>query len=91
MAPYQVQSRYNFLRGSDFDEIRVYDRMLDAPALAMLARHGDLAAAKPASAVAVEESARRAAGTTALAGTATRRRRNWSRRPPRSAMSASTT
>ena len=23
MAPYQVQSRYNFLRGSDFDEIRV--------------------------------------------------------------------
>ncbi len=30
LAPHQVQSRYNFLRGSDFDDIRVYDRMLDA-------------------------------------------------------------
>ncbi len=29
LAPHQVQSRYNFLRGSDFDDIRVYDRMLD--------------------------------------------------------------
>ena len=38
MAPYQVQSRYNFLRGSDFQHIRVYDRMLDAPAVATLAR-----------------------------------------------------
>ena len=42
MAPYQVQSRYNFLRGSDFDEIRVYDRMLDAAGVATLARRGDL-------------------------------------------------
>lgn len=39
MAPYQVQSRYNFLRGSDFDEIRVYDRMLDAAGAAALARN----------------------------------------------------
>jgi len=39
MAPYQVQSRYNFLRGSDFDEIRVYDRMLDAADMAALARN----------------------------------------------------
>ncbi len=39
MAPYQVQSRYNFLRGSDFDEIRVYDRMLDAASVAALARN----------------------------------------------------
>jgi len=38
MAPYQVQSRYNFLRGSDFQHIRIYDRMLDAPAVAALAR-----------------------------------------------------
>ena len=30
LAPHQVQSRYNFLRGSDFDDIRVHDRMLDA-------------------------------------------------------------
>ncbi|WP_312316370.1 LamG-like jellyroll fold domain-containing protein [Stenotrophomonas sp.] len=37
MAPYQVQSRYNFLRGSDFDEIRVYDRLLDPAGMAALA------------------------------------------------------
>ncbi len=39
MAPYQVQSRYNFLRGSDFDEIRVYDRMLATSDVAALARN----------------------------------------------------
>lgn len=37
MSPHQVQSRYNFMRGSDLDEIRVYDRLLDAPAMAALA------------------------------------------------------
>ncbi|WP_448663052.1 LamG-like jellyroll fold domain-containing protein [Sphingomonas sp. CJ20] len=37
LSPHQVQSRYNFMRGSDLDEIRVYDRMLDAPAIAALA------------------------------------------------------
>ena len=37
MAPYQVQSRYNFLRGSDIDEIRVYDQLLDAAGMAALA------------------------------------------------------
>ena len=37
MSPHQVQSRYNFLRGSDFDEIRIYDRMLDAAGIAALA------------------------------------------------------
>jgi len=37
LSPHQVQSRYNFTRGSDLDEIRVYDRMLDAPAMAALA------------------------------------------------------
>ncbi|MEA5668344.1 LamG-like jellyroll fold domain-containing protein, partial [Stenotrophomonas sp. MH1] len=41
MAPYQVQSRYNFLRGSDVDEIRVYDRLLDATAVAALARNAE--------------------------------------------------
>jgi len=30
MSPHQVQSRYNFMRGSDVDEIRVYDRALAA-------------------------------------------------------------
>ncbi len=38
MSPHQVQSRYNFLRGSDFDEIRIYDRMLDAAGVAALAQ-----------------------------------------------------
>lgn len=38
MAPYQVQSRYNFLRGSDIDEIRIYDRLLGAGDVAALAR-----------------------------------------------------
>lgn len=37
LAPHQVQSRYNFLRGSDFDEIRVYDRMLDGAGINALA------------------------------------------------------
>ncbi|MQP75159.1 LamG domain-containing protein [Stenotrophomonas sp. MYb238] len=41
MAPYQVQSRYNFLRGSDVDEIRVYDRMLDGGDVAALARNAE--------------------------------------------------
>jgi len=61
MAPYQVQSRYNFLRGSDFDEIRVYDRMLDGAGVSMLARRGDLANAKPASGEAIAGDARRSA------------------------------
>lgn len=37
MAPHQVQSRYNFMRGSDLDDIRVYDHMLDGAAVAHLA------------------------------------------------------
>ena len=28
ISPYQVQSRYNFMRGGDIDEIRIYDQML---------------------------------------------------------------
>ena len=37
MAPHQVQSRYNFMRGSDVDDIRVYDRMLSPANIAALA------------------------------------------------------
>jgi len=48
MSPHQVQSRYNFLRGSDFDEIRVYDRMLDAAGVAALARQQEPAASADA-------------------------------------------
>lgn len=36
MSPHQVQSRYNFLRGSHFAEITVFDQMLDRAAIAEL-------------------------------------------------------
>jgi hypothetical protein len=38
IAPHQVQSRYNFTRGGDLDELKVYDRPLDATGIAALAR-----------------------------------------------------
>ncbi len=38
ISPYQVQSAYNFVRGGDIDEIRVYDRMLPDESVAALAR-----------------------------------------------------
>ena len=48
LSPHQVQSRYNFMRGSDLDEIRVYDRMLDAAgAAALAARQEPVLAAAP--------------------------------------------
>jgi hypothetical protein len=47
MSPHQVQSRYNFMRGSDFDEIRVYDHMLAATAVATLADKRDPAPVPP--------------------------------------------
>jgi len=37
IAPHQVQSRYNFMRGSDLDDIRVYDHMLAGADVARLA------------------------------------------------------
>ncbi|PZU09856.1 LamG-like jellyroll fold domain-containing protein [Sphingomonas sp.] len=45
MSPHQVQSRYNFMRGSDFDEIRVYDHMLLPADVTALAEKGDPAPA----------------------------------------------
>ncbi|TFW31725.1 LamG-like jellyroll fold domain-containing protein [Massilia horti] len=39
VGPWQVQSRYNFMRGGDIDELRVYDRMLTDGAVAALAAH----------------------------------------------------
>lgn len=39
IAPHQVQSRYNFTRGGDLDELRVYDRALEGSAIAALARN----------------------------------------------------
>ena len=42
----QVQSDYNFVRGGDIDELRIYDRMLSDENVASLAR-GDAAGAIP--------------------------------------------
>ncbi|MFV3128562.1 LamG-like jellyroll fold domain-containing protein [Niveispirillum sp. KHB5.9] len=38
ISPIQVQSRYNFLRGGDIDDIRVHDRALDAAGVKELAQ-----------------------------------------------------
>jgi hypothetical protein len=38
ISPYQVQSAYNFVRGGDIDELRIYDRMLADDRVAALAR-----------------------------------------------------
>jgi hypothetical protein len=46
VSPYQVQSAYNFVRGGDIDELRIYDRMLSDENVAALAR-GDAPAAIP--------------------------------------------
>uniref|UniRef100_UPI00343E5D96 LamG-like jellyroll fold domain-containing protein n=1 Tax=Sphingomonas bacterium TaxID=1895847 RepID=UPI00343E5D96 len=56
ISPHQVQSRYHFMRGSDVDEIRVYDHMLGATDVAALADNRE-----PASAPESGEAARRAA------------------------------
>jgi len=37
VSPYQVQSAYNFVRGGDIDELRIYDRMLSDENVAALA------------------------------------------------------
>ncbi len=38
ISPYNVQSDYNFVRGGDIDEVRIYDRMLEDANVATLAR-----------------------------------------------------
>ncbi len=38
ISPYQVQSDYNFMRGGDIDELRIYDHMLDTGQVAALAQ-----------------------------------------------------
>jgi hypothetical protein len=55
ISPYQVQSDYNFTRGGDIDEVRIYDRMLDDASVATLATG---AAAPPALASASDAPAR---------------------------------
>ena len=46
ISPYNVQSDYNFTRGGDLDEVRIYDRMLDDAAVATLA-YGDAVTTLP--------------------------------------------
>lgn len=46
ISPYQVQSAYNFVRGGDIDELRIYDRMLSDDNVAALAK-GEAAGAIP--------------------------------------------
>ncbi|MCP3735561.1 LamG domain-containing protein [Sphingomonas sp. RP10(2022)] len=48
ISPHQVQSRYSFMRGSDLDEIRVYDHMLTREDVAALAAKREPAAPAPA-------------------------------------------
>ncbi|MEO8114220.1 MAG: LamG-like jellyroll fold domain-containing protein [Phenylobacterium sp.] len=47
VSPHQVQSRYNFMRGSDLDELRIYDSALGAEAISALARNEPPPAAQP--------------------------------------------
>ncbi|GAI51176.1 unnamed protein product, partial [marine sediment metagenome] len=47
ISPYQVQSLYNFQRGGDIDEICIYDRMLPAEKIALLAEGKLVTGLKP--------------------------------------------
>lgn len=47
LAPHQVQSRYNFLRGSHIAELRIYDAMVDAAGAAALAKNQPITALSP--------------------------------------------
>lgn len=38
ISPYQVQSDYNFVRGGDLDELRIYDHALDDATIARVAK-----------------------------------------------------
>lgn len=77
MSPHQVQSRYNFLRGSDIAELRIYDRMLDAAG---------------ARAVAENQVAQSAEAITASTSSAAwQYRHGWEGRNPPSVLKAGTT
>lgn len=49
LSPHQVQSRYNFMRGSDVDELRIYDRLLSTADVSALSRLAEPSAAPGAS------------------------------------------
>lgn len=44
ISPYQVQSRYNFMRGGDLDELKVHDSALSPQQIAALAQAGEVQA-----------------------------------------------
>ena len=48
IAPHQVQSRYNFTRGSDIDELEIYDHLLAPAEIRALAAGGAAAATSDA-------------------------------------------
>lgn len=39
VSPHQVMSRYNFMRGSDYDELKIYDHMLSPAEIAALSEN----------------------------------------------------
>lgn len=47
LSHWQVQSSYNYVRTGDFDEIRIYDRMLGPEQIATLAEGKDIGALTP--------------------------------------------
>lgn len=58
ISPMQVQSAYNFVRGGDIDELRIYDRMLSTDNVARLAR-GEPAGEVPPLAASADSASRR--------------------------------
>lgn len=50
ISPHQVQSDYNFVRGGDLDELRIYDRALPDDAIAALAQRASAPTLAPTAA-----------------------------------------
>lgn len=59
ISPHNVQSDYNFTRGGDIDELRIYDHMLNDASIAALARN-EVPAADPRPARSLADAATRA-------------------------------
>ena len=74
ISPHQVQSDYNFVRGGDIDEVRIYDRMLDDGAISDLAKAAQSVAAESSSAkeAANQPAANASSGLRSLADPAVR-------------------
>jgi hypothetical protein len=47
ISPHQVQSAYQFIRGTDIDDIRIYDHALESPEVAALAKSSEPSSAAP--------------------------------------------